>query len=54
MKTAANGQHPNAMAAPAAPAAMTPATVKASGDTRRATAVSMIGVSRVVNHGFNA
>ncbi|WP_231996844.1 hypothetical protein [Mycobacterium scrofulaceum] len=54
MKTAASGHHPNAMAAPAAPAAATPAAVKTSGDTRRATAMSMIGVNLPVNHGFNA
>ena len=54
MNTPASGHHPNAMAAPAAPAAATPAAVKTSGDTRRATAVSMIGVSLAVNHGFNA
>jgi hypothetical protein len=54
MKTAASGHHPNAMAVPAAPAATTPVAVKTSGDTLRATAVSMIGVSLPVNHGFNA
>ena len=52
--SAASGHHPAAMATAAAPAAATPAAVKTSGDTFRATAASMIGVKRPVNHGFSA